>query len=546
MPPAQQQRDANTPYGLPSSPSAAAPQQQYADAPGVDAVAQAIAYHEQTTLPAIVGRENNAAALVSYYQNLLTDPNNRPASSQVDALQKALADAIAQHTSMTQELNKERQAIGDLYAKAGDLRSQWARDPQNANASPGAQAKLYSEAQNNIAQANLYYAQNQNEIAKGRADAAKAALDTARAGGVAGQEELGRLERDAQATANAAAQSDATTKAATARYADASTANGVDAGTIANKLAAAGIPYAAASAEGVANQQVGAGQKALVEGQYAEQATVAAINNAVSTGKFTDAQAAEILSLLDYKKRYSEAQISHEQANAEYQQLQTHQLQQGDISTKIEQLGQAVKDKRLSSAEADRAMEDYLSGSTSFQRQTQYEGQAQHALDTAMQYGAVVQPGQSYVPGFEPGGALPRATAALGVETPSVHLGAGQSVQQFLGSAGIQAPNPAAPVRFDASGAYAPQAAAPVPAFVPADQATPEQFNARAAAAAAQQPQVVPAAPPQATTAAMGGTFGAPRATQGIPGHTPRVQKPPLFARRHATPKRAPMFGRGT
>lgn len=369
----------------------------------------------------------------------------------------------------------------------------------------------------------------------------------------------------------------------TAQAASAGSQATIDAATAAN---------APAKAAGEAASAVGAGQVATAQGAHADEAVTTEIREAAARAGLSEVQAQEILALIDNKVAYGQAQIEQAQATAENQRLQTHQLSQGDVATKIEQYGKAIQEGEMTPEDADAAMEDYLSGSTRFQRQTQREAQISGAMNSALQYGMVVPRGQQYIPGTEPGGQYARAFAGLGAPMPSVRLDDQQTVQQYVAGQGIQMQEPQAPHRFDATGAYVGQPATQplgmvsAPGHVPIQETTEAQLLGQPQAQAA-QPVVQPAAsggtfgpewvpyavppgwsggapyrggyglpqqgysvdpltgqlmPPEARMA-MGGTATVPRAMLGM-GQTPTVQKPPLFANQ-ARDGRPSMFARG-
>jgi hypothetical protein len=277
---------------------------------------------------------------------------------------------------------------------------------------------------------------------------------------------------------------------------------------------------AAATASSLTSQAAIDAANAAVAGD----AATTAIKAAAARGDLDAAQANEILALLEGKKQYAAAQIEGQQAANEQTRLQTHQLAVGDVQTKIEQLGEAVKNG-MHPAQADRLMEDYLSGSTPFQRQQQRETQLSGAMGQALSYGMGVLPGQQYLPGAEPGGAYDAAFGQLGVDLPNVQLSDAQPLTSFVAAQGIQTQESPAPRMFSATGGYAPAPATAVPATPPPQVAGQPTHAAVPVVTTAQLLGQQPA-----QTAAGGGTFAYyddtdPYGPSTIP-HTPLLPTP--------------------
>jgi hypothetical protein len=368
------------------------------------------------------------------------------------------------------------------------------------------------------------------------------------------------------------------------------------------KSAQAGV--APRVAEAGAKEGEATASKAATEAARWDEKLGADIREALARGSLTEVQAGQIVALLPQQLEYGAAQIEGEKAKTAFQTLQTHQLEVGDIQTKIEQLQNAVQNG-MDPTQADRLMEDYLSGSTPFDRQKQREAQLSGAMTQALQYGMVVTPDQQYLPGAEPGGAYAKNFAQLGVEMPSVELTDAQPLQSFVAGQGIQTTEPVAPSRFGPTGSYTAAPVGGVPATTPVaggtqpiTTVTADEFLAKAramghpvaqpAATAAQpaagggtfdpnDPQWRPFTPVRPTPQvrvrsiydplqwvapyevyspqhpdydpsgysgnAAGGTTLLPRAFRGVRGTTPTVEKAPIFgvARRDVHP---PMFAR--
>lgn len=429
----------------------------------------------------------------------------KAAAAKRDLLLKQFYDEEASIASQASNLNKivvdrqqgldsnslEYKKLEEARAQAATMASYYGAQVDNWNADRAqkqAQAEYDAAYQAAFTAPDKAAADKATLEAKNRLDAANAALTSAQA---TAQDQINAVGPDIASADLALKQSQA---------ASAGSQAAVDAATAAN---------APAQKAGEAASAVGAGQVATAQGAHAEESVRAEIHAAAARGDLDSASALEILSLLDGKKAFAQAQTEGQQATTAATLLATHQTQQGDVATKIEQYGQAIKAGDMSPADADQAMEDYLSGSTKFQRQTQREAQLSGAMNSALQYGMVVPRGQRYVPGTEPGGAYAQAFASLGAPMPSVPLTDQQSVQQYVAGQGIQTQEPAAPQRFDATGAYVGgPATAPAPGMVsaPGHVPIPESTVAQILGSqpVAQQPQ--PAAQPAAT----GGTYGVP------------------------------------
>lgn len=405
---------------------------------------------------------------------------------------KVTTDAQQNAAQMGLDAAKVQADVDQANRMAGFYQSQAANYQAQAD-------QAQADAAYNAALREAYTPQEAADHQK-RVDEAKIALD----------ESNGRLN-DANAAAQEAANGVAPELARAglsiqqAKAASAGSQATIDAATAANAPAAS-----AATTSSLRSQATIDAANAAVSAQAAD----AAIKAAVARGDLDAANAAEVMALLEGKKQYAQAQIEGQQAANAQTRLQTHQLQVGDVQTKIEQLGEAVKNG-MHPAQADRLMEDYLSGSTPFQRQQQRETQLSGAMGQALSYGMGVLPGQQYLPGAEPGGAYDAAFSKLGVDLPNVQLSDARPLTSYVQAQGIQTQEQPAPSMFSVTGGYTPPAAtAPtaVPAAPPptaAGQPTSVSQPTHAAVPVVTTAQLLgPQQPTQ--TAAGGGTFGVP------------------------------------
>lgn len=148
----------------------------------------------------------------------------------------------------------------------------------------------------------------------------------------------------------------------------------------------------------------------------------------------------------------SNAQTNASNAAAAVSKETLRQQTQGDIATRIEQIGALLAAGKLTPTEANRQAANVLTGTTELERRQAVDKNILDATSSAMNNGMLVAPGTTT---FDPGGALAAAMQQVGIKPPDFSVRP-TAMPDYLKGLGVSTDaNAGMPTTFNADGSLA-------------------------------------------------------------------------------------------